>query len=64
MCSISHNSTPAGIGEIEGPAIPAQILIRVKEYVVTSVAVYLEGYSLMVFSYGFEFGIEMVSPMH
>ena len=67
MCSISHNSTPTGIGDIGGPAISSQSLIsgveRIRFY--ASVAVHLEGYSLVVISYydGFEYFIAMVSAM-
>ena len=54
MCSISHNSTPAGIGDTRGPAISSQPLISVEETHIlfyARVAVHLEGYSLVVISY-------------
>ena len=52
MCSISHNSTPAGIGDIGGPAISSQPLISVRRIdIFASVAVHLEGYSLVLITY-------------
>ena len=52
MCNISHNSTPAGIGNIGFPAIPSKPLISTEGILIMSVvAVYLEGYSLVVISY-------------
>ena len=69
MCSISHNSRPVGIGDIGGPAISSQPVISVEGFITlyASVAVHLEGYSLLVISYWDdrvrEPFIAMVSPM-
>ena len=68
MCSISHNSTPAGIGDIGGPALSSQPLIRFGGIVMDAiVAVHLEGYSLVLIAYldftDLEYFIAMVSAM-
>ena len=69
MCSISHNSKPAGIGDIGSPAISSQQLISsIEAKVPAIVAVHLEGYSLVLISYlyytdGLEYFIAMVSAI-
>ena len=66
MCSIFHNSAPAGIGDIGGPAISAQPLISLEgDLMRATVAVHLEGYSLVVIIYYYESNfhyIAIVSP--